>query len=185
MTQIQNRYLRRASAPAPVVVVQGSMRRLGRASHSQPATPAATVTPARRMRRVAEASSEVDVEGIKLQIYQKLDAYNVHAAVVEERAAYMSSLKGEIEALLAAGKLPGITDGKWRAEIKEKFSKQTRSVDAAELFESMPLDTFLACVSVSITALKDHMGEKEIDKISKKVGAVSQGHEMTLTRVKT
>ena len=171
MAQPRNRPAPRASvatttaeaAPAP----RPQMRRTVRVAASEKAT---------------ERAAEQDA---KQKVVWRLQLIAKNNQAIDKAAAENEMLHAEIEKLMKDAKLLGVTDGKMLAEMKDVFSRASRTIKPALFYKMLKLEDFLSCVSVGVTEAKKFLSDNEIDKISDKVDAKKTGTVLSIKEVKT
>jgi hypothetical protein len=136
----------------------------------------------RRIMRVSRPVKQKEVATNALDA--KLKSIAQRTAMIEKLAAENEAAQAELTELLSAAGMQGYTDGEWEANIVNKMTKASRVPDTGFLYKKMSLADFLSVVKVSVTELKAHMTDREIDQISEITPAIVTGQELKVQRVK-
>lgn len=109
---------------------------------------------------------------------------------VETRLAEIDRLKeeiaafsGEVETAMTALEMQEHQFLSMRAKLEDEYGNAVREVSVESVYNKLPEKDFFKVVKVQMGALKEHMSENEINRISKTTPGKYKGKKFTLERV--
>lgn len=164
--------LRRAARPAPAKAVAAQVSRAaptpGRLRFARSDTAASRAVQRRT------ATEEID-DQLKSVAILEAELDKVHAKLTEHHAT--------IEAMMRENRISEHSDGKYVVAVKESFSRQSITIDPKKFKANVPDKAFWDSITVGVTKAREHIGEKELMRISDVVAGKSTGFVFSLSSV--
>lgn len=130
----------------------------------------------------AHKAARVDVVRTQINEQLKLIANAEHA--IDEAQAAITAAHEKVDQLMRSVNLSEHTNGVHVATIEEQFSRQQRTIDPQKFRNAVPNEVFWKSLSISIEKAKDHLSDKEINRIATVVPGKSMGYTLKISRVK-
>ena len=130
----------------------------------------------------AHKAARTDVARAQINEQLKLIANAEHA--IDEAQAAINAAHERVDQLMRSVNLSEHTNGVHVATIEEQFSRQQRTIDPQKFRNSVPNDVFWKSLSISIEKAKDHLSDKEFNRIATVIPGKSMGYTLKINRVK-
>lgn len=131
----------------------------------------------------AQAAAEKKAEARK-RIDELLKSVAKAEAEIDRAQAVLHPMHQEIEKLLRDHNIESHSNGVYRTEIAETFSRQSTDIDPKKFRAEVPEKIFWDCITVGVTKAKEILGEKEVMRIATVVPGKLTGHIYKFSRVK-
>lgn len=151
----------------------------------KPAQPQQTQTQVRTARRVGSAVVR-DQERSKdrERILAALKSISEADAAIDRAQEAKDAALAQIEELMKLHKIPVIDDGRLLAEIAERYTRQSMTIDPKKFRNKVGAKDFWECIDVAVVKARRVLGEKELASISDVVPAKSTGFHLSVRELK-
>lgn len=136
-----------------------------------------------QVRRFTSSLSERKKEDAKETVLKNLKLISESFEAIDRAQAEIEAAREIIDATMRAHRLDVVENGKLLAEIVEKFTKQSRTVDPKKFRAKVHNDDFFKAISVTIAAAEQLLGEKELNEVCDVVRAKSLGHVLEIREI--
>lgn len=169
----------RRTPPTVQPVAGSTLVHVSRAAKPAPARPivaARGASPQLRTtsRHVGEHATALE------EIRAQLKLISESNAQIDSATANIDAATAKIDALMRRHRLDQVDNGSLIAEITEQFSKQSRTIDPKKFRAQVSLETFYACVTVSVTKAEENLSKRLVNEISDVVPSKSLGSTLKI-----
>lgn len=120
------------------------------------------------IRRISRVRTPAAAKKTKHEMQETLKSIAKMQATIASLESNIAPLLESLQKDMEAAKLVFLECDTATADIVRSAGKSSNVINAKKFFDKVEEDDFFACATISVTKAKEILGQKELDKITKK-----------------